>query len=140
METIFDTKKKHHGYNVKRLREILGVKQEDLAERLCITQQAVSKIEQKEHVEDEILHKIANALNIQKEAIKEFSDDTVSIITNTFNDSFNKSATSQNYDLSFNPIDKLVQLYDDKIELYERILRSEHEKCLLLETVLRGKI
>ena len=41
------TKTVHQGRNVKRIREILGVKQEALASDLGLTQQAVSQIEQK---------------------------------------------------------------------------------------------
>lgn len=37
--------KVHHGKNVRRFREILGVKQEFLATELKMTQQAVSKLE-----------------------------------------------------------------------------------------------
>jgi transcriptional regulator with XRE-family HTH domain len=37
----------HHGQNIKRLREIMGVKQEAIAVELNITQQAMSKLEKK---------------------------------------------------------------------------------------------
>ena len=84
MEITKKIKKKHLGYNVKRLREILGVKQEDLAERLQVSQQSVSKIENKIDLDHQMLEKVANALNIPSNAIREFNDeDAVHIVSNT---------------------------------------------------------
>lgn len=57
METTFEAKKRHHGYNSKRLREILGVKQEDLAERMGVSQQTVSRYESSDTLEDDVLEK-----------------------------------------------------------------------------------
>lgn len=133
---MYRVNRKHLGYNVKRLREILGVKQEDLAERLHLTQQSVSKLENKEDLDNETLEKIANAMNIPAEAIKNFTDEgTVNFISNTFSD--NSSAAYNNF--TINPIEKIVQLYDEKMELYERMLQSEKEKVALLEELLRDK-
>lgn len=137
METTYKVNKKHLGYNVKRLREILGVKQEDLAERLHLTQQTISKIENKEDLDNETLEKIANAMNIPSEAIKNFTDErAINIISNTF--SGNYSALYNNSTIN-NPIERIVQLYDEKVALYERMLQSEKEKVALLEDLLRNK-
>ena len=51
--------KTHHGHSIKRIRDMLGIKQETLAAELNMTQQAFSKLEQKEQIEDEMLDKIA---------------------------------------------------------------------------------
>ena len=135
METSFDTKKRNDGYATKRLREILGVKQEDLAEKLGITQQAISKIEQSEILKDEQLEKIAAALNIPVDAIKNFSEEkTVNIIANSMQDN-----SSINYQPTFNPIHELHKVYQEKNELYEQLLKSEQEKVSLLEEVLRNR-
>jgi transcriptional regulator with XRE-family HTH domain len=75
METTYRANRTHLGYNVKRLREILGVKQEDLAERLQLSQQSISKIENKEELDNETLAKVANALNIPEDAIRNFTDE-----------------------------------------------------------------
>ncbi|RNC64421.1 helix-turn-helix domain-containing protein [Proteiniphilum sp. X52] len=137
METIYRVNRKHLGYNVKRLREILGVKQEDLAERLHLTQQSVSKLENKEELDNEMLEKIANAMNIPSDAIKNFTDEgTVHIVSNTFSGHY--SALYNNATIN-NPIEKIVQLYDEKVGLYERMLQSEKEKVALLEELLRDK-
>jgi transcriptional regulator with XRE-family HTH domain len=84
----------HHGHNIKRLREILGVKQDMLATELHITQQAVSDLEKKVQLGDEILEKIAKVLKVPVDAIKNFNDEVaVNIIANTFNDVFHDNSS-----------------------------------------------
>ncbi len=121
----------HQGRNIKRFRDILGVKQETLAAKLEMTQQAFSKFEQKEEIDEKILSKVAEALQIPVEAIKNMTDEAAfNIIGNTFqNDS---SAYVYQYKCNFNPIDKVV-------ELYERMLKTEQEKVSLLQEALRDK-
>lgn len=123
--------KVHQGRNIKRFRDILGVKQEALAAKLEMTQQAFSKLEQKEQIDEKTLSKIAEALQIPVEAIKNMTDEAAfNIIGNTFqNDS---SAYVYQYKCNFNPIDKVV-------ELYERMLKAEQEKISLLQEALRDK-
>lgn len=131
METSsIDAKKRNDGYNAKRIREILGVKQEDLAERLGLSQKSVSKMEQTEVLKDDQLESIAKALHVPVDAIKNYSDDaTLNIIVNALHDN---SSIIQNYYPTFNTVDKLV-------ELYERLLETEREKVALLEEVLKKK-
>lgn len=132
-------KKIHHGHNIKRLREMLGVKQEAIAVELNITQQAVSGLEQKEEIDNSTLEKIAQIMKIPVEAIKNMTDDTTYNYINTFNDEVTNHNGFYNFNCSFNPIDKIVELYNDKIELYERMLKSEKEKAELFEKLLKEK-
>lgn len=44
----------HEGRNVKRIREVLGIKQEALAMDLALSQQAISQLEQKETLDAEV--------------------------------------------------------------------------------------
>ncbi len=130
METPIETQKRRDGYNTKRLREILGVKQEDLADMLGLSQQAVSKLEQKEVIDDATLEKIAQALSIPIDAIKNFSEDVaVNFVANTFHDS---TVANTYHQCTFNTIDKIV-------ELFERLLKAEQEKVQLLQEVLNKK-
>ena len=109
------------------------MKQEALAFELNISQQAVSKLEQKEMIDDETLNKVAGVLRIPVEAIKNMTDDAaVNIVANTFNSHDTSTLHAVNYYPTFNPIDKLV-------ELYERMLRIEQEKVSLLQEALRDR-
>ena len=116
--TPTEAKKIHLGYNIKRLREILGVKQEVLAERMLVSQQTVSKFENKESLADATLDKVASALDIPFEAIKEFSDDRiVEIVSNAFLES---SSTS-----------KLEEIHEKNVELFERMVELEQKLDML---------
>lgn len=48
----------HLGHNVKRIREILGIKQDTLATQLGLSQQAISSLEQKETLGLPMLNKV----------------------------------------------------------------------------------
>ncbi len=112
----------HIGRKISRVREIRGIKQETLAEELGISQQALSKIEQSENLEDETLERVAKKLGVSPEAIKSYNDEAVVNYFNNFHDSSN----GFNYSCTFNPLDKVV-------ELYERLLQAEKEKNELLK-------
>ncbi len=123
----------HHGRNIKRLREMLGIKQETIAAELNITQQTMSKLEQKEQIEDETLEKVARVLKVPVDSIKKFTDEAaINVIANTFNDTFHENSSFIGYKPTFNPIDKVI-------ELYERMLKLEQEKVALLEKILGEK-
>ncbi len=120
--------KPHHGRNIKRIREILGVKQEGLATILGNewTQRRISLLEQKEEVEDDILEEIAGALKVSADSIKNFNEEAaINIIGNTVTN--HDYGSVFNYQPNFNPIEKIIQLYDEKIALYERLLRDKEE-------------
>ena len=128
----------HEGRNVKRIREILGIKQDTLALELGLSQQAISALEQKEALDKDMLEKIATVLKVPSEAIKNFSEEnTIHIIQNNY-DGSNTSASNvgpayyMNYQCTYNPFDKVV-------ELYEALLKSEREKIALLERLLEKK-
>jgi len=44
-----------------------------------------------------------------------------------------------NYNCTFHPIDKLVQLHEEKIALYERMLKEKDEMMARLEKLIEGK-
>lgn len=130
------TKPKHIGRNISRIRELKDMKQEALAQALGMSQQAVSVIENSETVDEQKLIEVAKALEVSVEAIKNFSEEAVFNYFNTFNDTVSNSSFGQgannNYDCTFNPLDKVV-------ELYERLVQAEKDKVEYLEKLLNGK-
>ncbi|MEO2071852.1 MAG: helix-turn-helix transcriptional regulator [Zunongwangia sp.] len=127
----------HIGRKISRIRELRGMKQETLAEELGISQQSVSQMEQSENLEDEKLDKVAKALGVSKEAIKNFSEEAIlNIIGNTYHVD-NSSAV--NYGCTFNPIDKIIEQSDKIEELYKKLLEAEKEKVAYLERLLDKK-
>jgi transcriptional regulator with XRE-family HTH domain len=123
--------KNHIGKKISRIRELRGMKQEALATALGISQQAVSNIENSETVEDAKLEEIAKALGVTAEGIKQFSEEAVlNIIGNTYHVD-NSSAV--NYGCTFNPMDKLIEAYEENKKLYERLVQAEKDKIVYLE-------
>nr|WP_315423072.1 helix-turn-helix transcriptional regulator [uncultured Pedobacter sp.] len=134
METAQKPNRTHIGRKISRIRELRGMKQETLATELGISQQAISKIEQSEEIEDSTLEKVAKVLGVTAEAIKNYSDETVlNIISNTFTSNDNSTINAINIQPTFNPLDKLMQALDANKELYERLLTSEREKVEILK-------
>ena len=124
-----------------QMRELLGIRQEAVAEQLGITQQAISKLEQKEEVDEETLDKVAKAIGVTPEAIKNL-DDEATVYNIVHNSSFTGSGSSvsgKNYNCSFNPLDKYVEAVEKNEKLYEALLKSEREKVAILEKLLDKK-
>lgn len=121
----------HEGRNVKRIREILGIKQDALAAELGLSQQAVSALEQKEKIDDKILADVAKVLKVPSEAIRNLTDDAATNFFNTFNDN-----SGFNYQCNINPLEKYIDAMEENKKLYERLLQTEREKVALLEKML----
>ena len=134
-------KPKHIGRNISRIRELRGMKQEALAFAIGATQQTVSNIEGSETIDEEKLDAIAEVLGVSAEAIKNYSDEAVfNIIGNTINNNDNASMNSNiQYQPTFNPVDKLIESYDENKKLYERLIQAEKDKVEYLEKLLKGK-
>jgi transcriptional regulator with XRE-family HTH domain len=140
MMSTATTKKIHEGRNVKRFREMLGIKQDALAADLGTdwNQQKVSLLEQKETIDPGLLQEISAALKIPAEAIQNFDEEqAVNIISNTFHDT--KGLINYNPTFNNNPIDKLIQLHEEKIALYERMLKEKDEMMERLEKLIEKK-
>ena len=127
--------KNHIGRKISRIRELRDMKQEALAQAMGTNQQAISLIENSETIDEEKLVEVAKALGVTPEAIKNFSEEAVINYFNTFTDtdfSNSQGAFSHNRDCTFNPLDKVV-------ELYERLVQAEKEKVEYLEKLLKNK-
>src|ERR1700744_5866384 len=98
----------HEGRNVKRIREILGMKQEALAIELGEewTQKKISLLEAKDTIEPEILDRVAKVMKVPVDAIKNFSEEAAyNNVANNFHDN------SYLINCQFNPLDKIIELY-----------------------------
>ena len=132
----------HQGRNVKRFREMLNIKQEALAYDLGEdwNQKKISLLEQKDVIEDKLLKQISAVLKIPVEAFQNFDEEqAVNVIANTY--SFqdfkdNAVASGFSHQPTFNSVDKIVQLYDEKIALYERMLKEKDEMMVKLEKLI----
>lgn len=129
----------HEGRNVKRIREILGIKQDALAIDLGLSQQAISALEQKEKIDEKLLNDVSKVLKVPIEAIKNMTDDSAANFINTFNDQSINNGPLGNFQCTFNPLEKYVEAMEENKKLYERLLQTEREKVALLEKVMASK-
>ncbi|KAA5533558.1 helix-turn-helix transcriptional regulator [Taibaiella lutea] len=130
----------HEGRNVKRFREMLGIKQEALAYDLGEdwNQKKISLLEQKENIDPPLLQQIASVLKIPVEAFQNFDEQqAINIIANTITNNDN-GAVVNHYPV-FHPIDALIKLHEEKIALYERMLKEKDEMMARLEKLMEGK-
>ncbi|WP_294312039.1 helix-turn-helix transcriptional regulator [uncultured Chryseobacterium sp.] len=130
----------HQGRNVKRFREMLGIKQEALAFDLGEdwNQKKISILEQKEVVEESLLQKISEVLKIPVEAFRNFDEEqAINIISNTFDNC--QQPASVFYNSTVNQLDQLIKLHEEKIALYERMLKEKDEMMTRLEKIIKSK-
>ncbi len=140
MNNIIEPRKVHEGRNLKRIREILQVKQSTLATELGgeWNQKKVSQMEDRETIEPDLLEEIAHALKVPVEAIKNFDEDAaVNFVASSFHD--HSIGYVKTYTPTFNPIDKLVEVFEENKKLYERLLLAEKDKVEMLERLLQDK-
>lgn len=137
----------HQGRNVKRFREMRGLKQEGLAWELGDdwNQKKVSLLESKEEIEPGILEQLAQALKIPVEALTDLDEDSaINIISSTLHDT---SIANNNFNPTFNfnttdkwleALEEIKKLNNEKIELYERMLKDKNDMIEKLERLLAG--
>jgi predicted DNA-binding protein YlxM (UPF0122 family) len=120
----------------------LPIKQDHLAFELGEdwNQQKISLLEQKEKIDSDILEQVAAILKIPAETIRNFDEDqAVNIIASTFNIDKDAYIGNSNGTFHINPIDKILQLHEEKIALYERMMKEKDEMMGRMERLIGGK-
>ena len=138
----------HQGKNVKRFREMLGIKQEALAFDLGEdwNQRKISVLEQKETIDNILLQKISEVLKIPVEVFQNFDEEqAVNVIANTFTD-FKDGATGQLFQINstintsekwLEALEEIKKLNEEKSTLYERMLKEKDEMMKKLESLIK---
>lgn len=136
----------HEGRNLKRFRELLGIKQEFLAFELGSdwNQQKVSLLEQKEKIDSDILEQVSAILRIPAEAIRHFDEEkAVNIISNTFQDfhDFHDQSSVMNIQPTFNinPMEKWLEALEEIRRLNAELLKVKDEQIRILEKLIGNK-
>ncbi len=122
---------------------MLGITQEALALNLGDewNQKKISLIEHREVIEDCLLEKIAEVLQIPAEAFRIFDEEhAVNIITGIFthwdSTTGGSAGISSGVVSHYSPLDKLIELHDQKIALYERMLKEKNDLMAKLEKLI----
>lgn len=118
----------HLGRNIAKLRSIKGYKQEEFAKLLKMSQQAVSRLENKKDIEEEMLQLVADKLQVPIEAIKAFSSESV---INNFNQQ-GGSVSNNVENVTINPIEKIEALYKQIIRDKDKIIAEQKKEIASL--------
>ena len=119
------------------MRELLNFTQEDVAEKLGVSQQTVSNIESNETVDHDQLIKMAKAMGVSADAIKHLEEDAA--VYNIINNGDHSVNGLSNYNCTFNPLDKLMEVIEENKKLYEALLKEKEEKVAMLERFLEER-
>ncbi|MCG2417953.1 helix-turn-helix transcriptional regulator [Aequorivita sp. F47161] len=134
-----DTTKNHIGQNIRRIRELRGLKQDALGFELGISQKQVSHLEHQESVAEETLLQIARVLGVSPHVITLFTEEAfINYCENFLNRPQDAFEVEPLHEASlhasrFAPHDKIF-------ELYERLLQAEREKLAYVEKILEHKL
>ena len=145
MEHTTKPRPRNLGRKVRHMRELLNFTQEDVANKMGVSQQTISNIESNEEVEAEQLEKVARAMGVTADAIKDLNEDAAvyNIIQNNYEGSTNEGASNfvggYNNHYSFNPVEKWLEAMKKNEKLYEELLKSEREKVAMMERILKEK-
>ena len=112
------------------MRELLNFTQEEVAEKMGVSQQTISNIESSETVDDEQLDKLGKALGVSAEAIKNL-DENATVYNIVHNSSI--SGTVSAHHCTFNPLDKLMEVIEKNEKLYKELLKEKDEKIAMLQ-------
>ncbi|MEN2489639.1 helix-turn-helix transcriptional regulator [Flavobacterium sp. B11] len=127
----------HQGRNIKRFREMLNIKQEALAYDLGEdwSQKKISMLEQKDTIEESLLRQISAILKIPVEAFQNFDEEqAVNLISCNFSD--NSMFNNRIEVFNNNPIEEIKKLHEEKIALFERMLKEKDEMMARLEKLI----
>ncbi|WP_294287236.1 helix-turn-helix transcriptional regulator [uncultured Chryseobacterium sp.] len=131
----------HQGRNIKRFREMLGIKQEALAFDLGDdwNQKKISLLEQKSVVEKALLQKISEVLNIPVEAFQNFDEEqAITVIANTFNTHDQSSGVSVHPITNVNPIEKWIEALEEIKRLNAELIMAKDEQIRLMEKLIEN--
>ncbi|MDR2953927.1 MAG: helix-turn-helix domain-containing protein [Prevotella sp.] len=153
-EEVIKNSTKHQGRNVRFSREFRGLSQFDLADKINKHQSDISRIENQQAVDDEILDQIALALEVSAdflknfdfgETAKTFNNYSADTHTNTFSENSNGTVNQQTQGEQENniinnfPLDDYKELTEKFLDMQRKLLteksKMEVENALLKEQI-----
>ncbi len=133
--TFKDQDPVHLGNNVRRIREIIGVKQFELAEKCNWSQQLMSRLENSDIIDHEHLETIAKSLGVMPEFIENFREErAVNNVINYDNSTFQDNVIP----IAMNSPVFHLSSAENLSELIEKFIRDELQKSQSLAEL--GKV
>lgn len=131
------------GDKIKKIRDLKGMTQEDIASILNISSQAYSKIERNEtKIDEKRLEQIANALDVPSETIRKF-DESNFFISNLKECENSQSLGMMNTVNNYYYSDNAIPILENLIEQQKQQLKQQSDEIEFLrkqlESLLRAK-
>lgn len=122
----------HQGLNAKRLREAVGVSQDFISKKLGCSQQTVSALEEKPILDENVIEIYVNEIGCQRSHITNMktevpADNTIHL------------KIEHNDNITFNPLEKVIEISEQKDQLNQKLILSEREKQDLLKGVIEDE-
>lgn len=128
---------RHLGMNVRHIRDMLCIKQQTLAEKMGVSQQTISNIENKADIDEKTLEKIAIALEVPVTLIKNLNlDEVIYNIQNNYDAENAYQMKSQNNNTT-NSLDILKYTIQQHQKLYEKMLYEKTEEIKALKNQIK---
>ena len=137
-DSLKKEKAPHHGDNVQRFRKLRGFKQADLAELLGYSSKWLGEQESKAVIEDKILQKIADQLQVHIDVLKNYTDDC-EVQINYNGDQARSAGYRSTYTENVTENNDVEKFMDLIKPLYEEISKKNLENYKLKEEIRRLK-
>jgi Helix-turn-helix. len=148
----------HHGRNAKISRNIRGMSQLDVADKLGVDQKKISIYEASEELNDETLEQIADAVDVSVDFLKTFEPDELFKTYNVYDNKFSNSPETEsnspitqqvglgenhneqeNIYNTYYPLEKVSELYERIVDLRVQLATAENRNSDLQEEIKRLK-
>lgn len=117
----------HEGNNLRRIREILQMKQDTLALKLSMSQQAVSAMERRPVLGEALLQKLSTVLGVPPIVVRHFNDQRLrSFLVACF--VANDMPASSDITSSGTLWVRYLDLIEENRRLYQELIREKEEK------------
>jgi len=142
--TLGIRKKPHQGDNLVLARKWKKMTQADVADKIGIHQTEISTLEKQEKIDDILLDRISQAMDIPVSFLTDFDlDDTIRSYNNTNTNHITAAENSSEWVSSANNIEEQNNINEQKVtyyplddvkSLYERLLSEKESKMKELQT------
>ncbi len=126
------------GTKIKRIREMLGKTQEEIAEKLSLTAQAYGRMERGEtSITTDRLEKIANALGVNTDEIMKFDGSKFQISGNSNNGEASENGVQ--FNLNIYESDRAIEILKETISNQQEEIKYLHKQIEKLTDLLLKK-
>ena len=116
----------HLGQNIARLRGFRQIPQKEMASKLKMAQQTYSNLENKAEIDEDLLERIAKALDFPVQAIKELDSHSALSVNQ-------QGGNTGSIFYQYNPNEKMIELYERMIKERDETIKKKDEIIEMLK-------